>query len=108
VRLHGTGRYIDLHDADFASYRGWFAGHPGARGIVVMDVQRVSDSCGYAVPLMTHDGDRDLLTRWADNRGEEGLATYRASKNAASIDGLPALDAVSDPAIDPATRPDQD
>ena len=54
-------------------------------------MQRVSDSCGYAVPLMTHDGDRDLLTRWADNRGDEGLATYRAAKNATSIDGLPAL-----------------
>ena len=91
VRLHGTGRYLDLHDAEFASYRGLFADHPGARGIVVVDVQRVSDSCGYAVPLMTHDEDRDLLTRWADNRGEEGLATYRASKNATSIDGLPAL-----------------
>ena len=92
VRLHGTGRYVALHDAEFASYRGFFADHPGARGIVVVDVHRVSDSCGYAVPLMTHDGDRDLLTRWADNRGDEGLATYRAAKNATSIDGLPALD----------------
>ena len=92
VRLHGTGRYVALQDAEFASYRGLFADHPGARGIVVVDVQRVSDSCGYAVPLMTHDGDRDLLTRWADNRGDDGLTAYRATKNATSIDGLPALD----------------
>ena len=92
VRLHGRGRHIGLADAEFASYRGRFAEHPGTRGIVVVDVERVSDSCGYAVPLMTHDGDRDLLTRWADNRGDDGLASYRATKNAASIDGLPAID----------------
>lgn len=92
VRLHGTGRYITLHDAEFDSYRELFADHPGARGVVVVDVERVSDSCGYAVPFMSHESDRDLLTRWAGNRGEEGLATYRATKNAASIDGLPALD----------------
>jgi hypothetical protein len=41
---------------------------------------------------MSHDGDRDLLTRWSENRGDDGLAAYRATKNAASIDGLPALD----------------
>lgn len=91
VRLHGTGRYVGMNDAEFGSCRGLFADHPGARGVVVVDVERVSDSCGYAVPLMTHDGDRDLLTRWADNRGDEGLATYRATKNVTSVDGLPAL-----------------
>lgn len=99
VRLHGRGRYLALDDAELDSYRGLFADHAGARGVVVVAVERVSDSCGYAVPLMTHEDDRDLLTRWADNRGEEGLATYRATKNATSIDGLPALDpaTTSDP-----------
>lgn len=92
VRLHGRGRYVPLGEDAFDDYRPLFAEHAGARGIVVVDVERVSDSCGYAVPLMSHDGDRDLLTRWAGNRGEDGLASYRATKNATSIDGLPALD----------------
>ena len=92
VRLHGRGRHVGLADAEFASRRELFADHPGARGIVVVDVERVSDSCGYAVPLMSHDADRDLLTRWADNRGEAGLTAYREAKNACSIDGLPAID----------------
>lgn len=92
VRLHGTGRYVALDDDAFDSYRRLFPDHPGARGVVVVDVHRVSDSCGYAVPLMSHDEDRDLLTRWADNRGDDGLASYRETKNATSIDGLPALD----------------
>ncbi|WP_020143077.1 pyridoxamine 5'-phosphate oxidase family protein [Terracoccus sp. 273MFTsu3.1] len=98
VRLHGTGRHVPLGEAEFDSYRGLFADHPGARGVVVIDVERVSDSCGYAVPFMSHDRDRDLLTRWAGNRGDDGLATYRATKNATSIDGLPALDPPSTPA----------
>ena len=92
VRLHGRGRHVGLGDAEFDTLRGRFADHPGARGVVVVDVERVSDSCGYAVPLMSHQQDRDLLTRWADNRGEEGLTAYRVTKNAASIDGLPAID----------------
>ena len=92
VRLHGNGRYVALGEAEFDSYRTLFADHPGVRGVVVVDVHRVSDSCGYAVPLMSHDGERDLLTRWSENRGDDGLAVYRATKNAASIDGLPALD----------------
>ena len=91
VRLHGHGRYVSLDEAEFASLRRRFADHPGARGVVVVDVARVSDSCGYAVPLMAHEGDRDLLTSWATHRGEAGLETYRAQKNATSIDGLPAL-----------------
>ena len=92
VRLHGSGRYVALEDAEFDSYRTLFTDHPGARGVVVVEVERVSDSCGYAVPLMSHDGDRDLLTRWSENRGDDGLAAYRATKYRASIDGLPALD----------------
>ena len=97
VRLHGTGRYVAVGESEFDSYRGLFADHPGARGVVVIDVERVSDSCGYAVPFMSHESDRDLLTRWAGNRGDEGLATYRATKNATSIDGLPALDPTATP-----------
>ncbi|EWT00517.1 pyridoxamine 5'-phosphate oxidase [Intrasporangium oryzae NRRL B-24470] len=92
VRLHGTGRYLTPADTEFASHVGRFDNHPGIRGIVVVDVARVSDSCGYAVPLMTYEGDRDLLTSWADNRGPDGIATYQRTRNASSIDGLPALE----------------
>lgn len=93
VRLHGRGRHVPLSDPEFTSLRARFADHPGARGVVLVDVQRVSDSCGYAVPLMTQEGDRDLLTSWAGNRGDDGLESYRVKKNAVSIDGLPALGA---------------
>ncbi|MDV3221068.1 pyridoxamine 5'-phosphate oxidase family protein [Intrasporangium sp.] len=91
VRLHGRGRYVTPGDDEFEGWARRFPTHPGARGVVVVDVGRVSDSCGYAVPLMAYESDRDVLDSWTHNRGPDGLARYRAEKNATSIDGLPAL-----------------
>jgi hypothetical protein len=54
-------------------------------------VERIADSCGYAVPLFEFIGDRPQLCAWADNKGEEELHRYRAEKNRTSIDGLPGL-----------------
>jgi hypothetical protein len=91
VRLHGRGEVVLPGHERFAVLAERFADLPGARSIVVVEVARVADSCGFSVPRMSFEGDRDQLVRWADNRGEEGLAAYRAEKNAVSIDGLPAL-----------------
>jgi hypothetical protein len=91
VRLHGRGEAITRDDPRFAEEAARFPEQPGARSVVRVEVDRVADSCGYAVPLMDFRGERDQLGRWARNRGEGGLATYRAERNAASIDGLPAL-----------------
>jgi hypothetical protein len=92
VRLHGTGRAVAVTDPGYAEMLSWFATPPdthGARSIIDVDVHRVSDSCGYAVPLMAYEGDRDLLLRSHGRRDDEALAEYRRVKNAASIDGLP-------------------
>jgi hypothetical protein len=51
----------------------------------------VSDSCGFGVPVMELVAERDLLRLSADKRGQDGLAAYRAGRNARSIDGLPGL-----------------
>jgi Pyridoxamine 5'-phosphate oxidase len=91
VRLHGFGRVVLTSDSEWDGLATRFADKPGARAIVVVDVSRVSDSCGYSVPLFEFVGDRDLLDRWTENRGPDKLAEYKATKNAESIDGLPAL-----------------
>ena len=64
---------------------------PSTRAVVVVDVDRVSDSCGYGVPVMDLVGERDLLRLGRERRGPDGLAEYRAKHNAASIDGLAGL-----------------
>jgi len=47
----------------------------------------VSDSCGYSVPLMAYQRDRDLLIRAHERRSAADLAEYRRVKNGVSIDG---------------------
>ncbi|HEX5203976.1 pyridoxamine 5'-phosphate oxidase family protein [Paractinoplanes rhizophilus] len=93
VRLHGRGRAVLPGDDDFDGLLAAFDLEParGLRAIVEVDVERISDSCGYQVPLMTYEGDRDLLERWADRKSDEDLAEYRRTRNGHSIDGLPAF-----------------
>ena len=92
VRLHGRGQVLLPGSTRFGDLAGRFADHPGRRAIIRVDVDRVSDSCGYAVPRMTLEADREQLVKWARKRGDEGLEEYRRARNARSIDGLPALD----------------
>jgi hypothetical protein len=68
-----------------------FPDRPGIRSVIVVDVTRASDSCGYGVPTMTFGDDRTVLDLSNTKKGDEGLTAYRAEKNAASIDGLPGL-----------------
>ncbi len=91
VRLHGRGSVAQPGSATFAEVTGRHPEHPGTRAVIVVDVQRVSDSCGYGVPMMELAGERDLLRVFAEKRGPAGVAAYQAEKNAASIDGLPGL-----------------
>jgi hypothetical protein len=91
VRVHGHGRVVLPGDAEFDGTIGRFTAHPGVRAIIVVTAKRLSDSCGYAVPLMAHEADRRILDDWAAKKGPDGLAGYRAEKNSQSLDGLPAF-----------------
>ena len=98
IRVYGRGETIPVDDARGDALLARFPSHPGARSVIRIDVDRVSTSCGYAVPLMTYDDDRSRLTEWAEGKGPEGLRAYQAEKNATSIDGLPALGGRADEA----------
>lgn len=91
VRLHGTGRVCLPGQAAYDDVAARHPQHPSARAVIVVDVDRISDSCGHGVPVMDLVGERDLLRLHADKKGPEGMAAYRAEKNATSIDGLPGL-----------------
>lgn len=98
VRVHGRGRVVLPGDELFARVEREHPGHVGARAVIVVDVARIADSCGWGVPLMEFVADRDIMRPWAEKKGEDGLVAYRAEKNARSLDGLPALDPAPDPA----------
>ncbi len=92
VRLHGTGRVIEAADDDFDEWIGHFPERDGVRAVIVVDCQRVARSCGFGVPLMTFEGERDQLPNWCEKKGETGLIDYQRRKNTASLDGLPGID----------------
>ncbi|WP_309122057.1 pyridoxamine 5'-phosphate oxidase family protein [Paenibacillus sp.] len=89
LRLYGAGAVALPGSSEWESLVPLFPPMPGARQIIVVDVHLVQSSCGYAVPFLSYEGERDTLQRWADQKGEEGLVEYRRTKNGKSIDGLP-------------------
>jgi pimeloyl-ACP methyl ester carboxylesterase len=98
LRLWGRGEVIEPHERGFATLRALFGEHPGVRAIVRIEVERIADACGYAVPLYRFEGERAQLGEWAEKKGEGGLVAYRQEKNAKSIDGLPGLRSLEDDA----------
>jgi hypothetical protein len=101
LRLHGRGRIVAAGDPEFAELlerAGFEDPHPvdqARRAVIVVDVDRIADSCGYGVPLMDYVGERPHMQAWADKKmrvGPDAIEDYKAEKNALSIDGLPALD----------------
>ncbi len=110
LRLYGTGRIVlpgareweELIDRFPAT--GYGSNEASRRAIIVVDLDRIADSCGYAVPTMEPAEERDVLLRHDQKKSAAELAAYRAEKNAVSIDGLPALadlDAADHNAADP-------
>ncbi|REK07470.1 MAG: pyridoxamine 5'-phosphate oxidase family protein [Planctomycetota bacterium] len=91
VRLYGRGRVVEPADPQWSDYSGRFQQLPGTRSIIVVDLERVSDSCGFGVPRYEYVGQRTQLTDYGETKGPEKLEQYKAQHNRESIDGLPGL-----------------
>ena len=101
LRLHGRGEVVPADDPRLEGLLERCAfeepANPEARrAIVVVKVDRVSDSCGYHVPLMTNAGKRphgDASTaKRLRTQGPDAMREYQREHNAESIDGLPAVE----------------
>ena len=93
LRLYGTGRVVIPGTPSWIEYASNFdlTRHAGIRSIIVLSVERIADSCGYAVPFMEVTGDRTLLDDQHGRRTPDEWPA-RVTRNASSIDGLPALE----------------
>lgn len=91
VRLYGRGEVLPVGHPDADALLSHFGSYPGARSVIRVRLDRVSTSCGYGVPLLLYERERDQLRKFAERRGADGLVAYRAEKNAVSIDGLAGL-----------------
>ncbi|MDI1461514.1 pyridoxamine 5'-phosphate oxidase family protein [Catellatospora sp. KI3] len=109
VRVHGRGEPVFRDDPRFPELLAHFPGIDhrghGLRAIIVVHAELVRDTCGYAVPFMTYDEDRDLHRRRFEREDDASLSAYFTGKDhvATSIDGLPGLPLPLPPSVEPAT-----
>lgn len=89
LRLYGQGEVVRPELPAWADLKPTFPDILGARQIVLLHIDSVQTSCGFAVPLFDYAGERAQLVDWAEKKGEAGLREYRQRKNRLSIDGLP-------------------
>jgi hypothetical protein len=97
VRVHGRGEPVFRDDSRWTRLVSYFpdidASLHGLRAIIVVHADLIRDTCGYAVPLMTYDDDRDLHAKRFSREDDASLSSYFESKEfiATSLDGLPGL-----------------
>lgn len=89
VRLYGRGRVVRPQDPEWNDLHEFFPSYPGERQIVVLELDSLMSTCGFAVPRFEYLGDRENLLDFACSMGEEKMDEYRHKKNQTSIDGLP-------------------
>lgn len=89
LRIYGRGRVVLPEDDEWPELRPHFPTIPGERQIVLLDVESVQTSCGFAVPVYELKEERQRLVEWTLKKGEDGMLDYRREKNQVSIDGLP-------------------
>lgn len=87
-RIYGKGRVARKGSDEYARLIEQFEELPGARQIILVEVESTQTSCGYAVPEMELKAERQTLKKWAEKKGEEAIVEYQATRNAVSIDGL--------------------
>ena len=92
VRFHGRGRVITTTSEEGLQIAEHFTSSEPPRAYIIADITRVSDSCGFGVPLMEFERERDSMAKWSEGKSAADLANYRRVKNAKSIDGLSAWD----------------
>jgi len=91
LRLFGAGRVVRPDDAEFPRLLTRFGDqHAGVRSIIVIEIERIADACGFAVPYYELVDERPVLDAHHTKASDEQFASL-ADRNRSSIDGLPAL-----------------
>ncbi len=89
LRVYGTVKTIHKQDKEWNDYINEFPESHSARNIFLVRIDSVQTSCGFGVPLMNYQEDRDTLNIWAKNKSPEDIQAYWQQKNTTSIDGFP-------------------
>ncbi len=88
LRLYGRGRAVLPQDAEWESLAAHFTLMPGTRQIFDIAVESVQGSCGWGVPFMALEGERETLKK-AHRQSDPAAWEAKMAKRTRSIDGLP-------------------
>ena len=89
LRLYGHAQILTPSNPLWESSLSHFPLSAGARQIIAMHIELVHTSCGFGVPLMQYQGQREQLPRWIEKKGEAGIREYQKRNNTVSINGKP-------------------
>lgn len=88
LRIYGKGRAILPRDSEWEDLSAHFTLLPGTRQIFVIDVESVQTSCGWGVPLMKLENERETLKKY--HRQSDPIEwVEKLQARTQSIDGLP-------------------
>ncbi len=88
LRIYGRGVPILPQDEGWEKLAEQFTLLPGTRQIFVIDVESVQTSCGWGVPLMTLEAERETLKK-AHRQSDPAEWEAKMATRISSIDGLP-------------------
>ena len=91
LRLYGRGQAVSVGEPGFAEKMSLFPGFDRARSVITVKLNRISDSCGWGIPIYEFVEEREQLRRWVDNKDYDEWVEHRYNTNALSVDGLPGL-----------------
>lgn len=107
LRLYGRGRPVLPQDTDWSEYAVQFDLLPGTRQIFVIDVDQVQTSCGWGVPHLRFERERDTLSKYHRQYGEE-VRQAKYAVRLKSIDGLPVRNPTHGPTQGPPPNQQQE
>lgn len=88
LRIYGRGRAVLPADPDWRDLADHFTLLPGTRQIFEVAVESVQDSCGWGVPFMALECERDTLVRY-HAQADPAAWEEKVAGRTRSIDGLP-------------------
>jgi len=107
LRLYGRGRPVLPQDTDWAEHAAHFDLLPGTRQIFLIEVDQVQTSCGWGVPHMSFERERDTLSKYHRQYGEE-VRQAKYAVRLKSIDGLPVRNPTQGPTQAPRASQQQE
>jgi hypothetical protein len=88
LRVYGNAKVYHERDEQYHGLIDHFDSTPGARQIIVLEVDLVQTSCGFGVPIMEYREERTYLKSWAEKKKRGKIKEYWNTHNTTSIDGF--------------------